>query len=104
MRERCTLKNGGFLLLSVMKLMDEETTALFEVSFPQVPSDIAADMLNSTLTTTNLFDCDQLLQVEDYAICDHAISLYQDLSTMNKAVVGVLSAANISEAIIIYDG
>lgn len=90
-------------LTNIMKLMDEETTALFEVSFPQVPSDIAADMLNSTLTTTNLFDCDQLLQVEDYAICDHAISLYQDLSTMNKAVVGVLSAANISEAIIIYD-
>lgn len=84
--------------------MNEDTTALFEVSLPQIPSDIAADMLNSSLTMLDRFDCDKLLQVDDYAICDHAISLHQDLSTINKAVVGVLSAANISEAIIIYDG
>ena len=84
--------------------MNEDTIGLFEVSAPQIPSDIAADMLNSTMATLGSFDCDKLLQVNDYAICDHAISLYQDLSTINKAVVAVLSAANISEAVIVYDG
>ena len=84
--------------------MNEDTIGLFEVAAPQIPSDIAADMLNSTMATLGSFDCDKLLQVNDYAICDHAISLYQDLSTINKAVVAVLSAANISEAVIVYDG
>ena len=84
--------------------MNEDTTALFEVAPPQIPSDIAGDMLNSTLVALGRFDCDQLLLVDDHTICDHGISLYPDLSTINKAVVSVLQATNITEAVIVYDG
>ena len=100
---KCILIKLKFIF-PVIKLMNEDTTALFEVAPPQIPSDIAADMLNSTLVKLGRFDCDQLMLVDDYAICDHEISLYPGLSTINKAVVDVLKATNVTEAIIVYDG
>eukprot|EP00795_Rhopilema_esculentum_P008539 gene8539-14539_t len=83
--------------------MDKDTIALFEGTPPQVPSEIAADILNSTTTALDRFDCDRLSQVEDYSMCDHFFSLYQNLETINKAVVELLSGINVTQAVIVYD-
>ena len=84
--------------------MEKDTIALFEGTPPQVPSEIAADILNSTTTALDRFDCDRLSQVEDYSMCDHSFSLYQNLETINKAVVELLSGINVTQAVIVYDG
>lgn len=90
--------------LPVIQLMQADTVALFEATPPQIPSEIAANVLNSTTTTLGRYNCDTLYQVEDYSMCEHLIELHQSLVTINLAVVGIMSSLNVSKVIIVYDG